>query len=121
MWTCPSCSAQDTDSVNNCHRCATPRTHPDPVTRPALNYATAGRRFGTVFLDFELAFLITTVVQIFATRGDVDLLNFLALYRSHGSSLFIIFLITVYFGSFTLSIRLSGQTLRKILPESLHG
>ncbi len=74
-----------------------------------------------MFLDFELAFLITTVVQIFATRGDVDLLNFLALYRSHGSSLFIIFLITVYFGSFTLSIRLSGQTLRKILPESLHG
>ena len=113
MWTCPSCSAQNTDSANNCHRCATSRTHPDPDTRPALNYATAGRRFGAMFLDFEPAFLITTVVQIFATRGDVDWLNFLALDRSHGSSLFIIFLIAVYFGSLTLSIQLFGQTLEK--------
>ena len=113
MWNCPSCKAQNTDSANNCHHCATPRKHPNPDARPALNYATAGRRFGAMFLDFGPAILITTFVQILAIRGDVDWLNFLALERSGSSILSVIFLIAVYVGSLTFSIQLFGRTLGK--------
>jgi uncharacterized RDD family membrane protein YckC len=121
MWTCPSCSAQNTDSAATCHQCATLRKYPvarpdpdSPTYRappgPKLNYASVGRRHAASTLDFVPALVILIVAGILMPDWGDGRWDFRVFTPGEDSFLWLPLLLVMRAAGVTLSIQLLGQS-----------
>ena len=126
MWTGASCDAANTDRSAGCYRCATlrkyavvhPTSHQHSLlapTRPALNYATVGRRHGAMYLDIVAAFAVPMVAMILNINGIGRWLDILFPDLADESFWSGVFVAVIYFVIQLISARLVGRTFGKHL------